>query len=214
MGDYCAPFGSVSGEVYYTYTATADGYLNISSTDSKAVIFFLYEHVIANGDNVSSRSENGEVIGNSEYLLEITAGGVVSIQVSTSDWQTAKIPFSLSYLAEKPVDESLGSKANPYELSLGETTAVAPVGTFSLYYAFTPTTTAKYTIYSLDDSGESVFIYLYDSNFKTLKRSTGNSGYTGEGYGIGYNMQAGVTYYVEVSKGVGEGFTLVFNTQK
>lgn len=206
-GDYCAPFGSVSGIVYYLYTAKNAGYLTISSEDEKAVITFVNENITVNGDVVSSTSESGEVLGKGEYSFESNVNDKLLIQVCTNDWNSAKVEFSLTYSAEKPVDTSLGSASNPYILQTGETTAKSEGKTF-IWYAFTPTEGGSYT-FTNENNNATIAVYTKPQAgiANEIKKHAGNGSFT-------VTLEAGTTYYVWVAEGVNDYFTIVFSCVK
>lgn len=206
LGEFNAPFGSVSGIVYYTYTSNADGYVTLSTEADNAVIFFTNETVTVNGDIISSNSENGDIYGKGAYSLEVSNGSVLTIQVCTNDWNSAAIPFTLEFSTEKPVNTTLGGMGNPYALQMGET-KVDSKGEIFVFYAVTITETASYTFTSYNSNA--VLTLRANSAFgKNVKTYEGEGSFT-------VTLEAGTTYFLQVNAASQPNFfTVYFNFAK
>ncbi|MBO5334686.1 MAG: hypothetical protein J6A87_01795 [Clostridia bacterium] len=206
LGDYCAPFGPTFGVVYYTYTVEQDGFITVSTDAEKAAIAMVYEYSVTNGDQFTATTESGDIAGANAYTFDnVVKGGKILLQICTSDWTSAELPFSIRYSAQKPKDESLGSADKPYALTYGETTAVSE-GKTILYYVFTPTETGTYTI-----SSDHPDLFLY------VRQGTANGTIVKKLFGkgkISFNLTAGESYYIAVSEGVNKYFSILFNFQK
>lgn len=198
VGDYCAPFGSVSGIVYYTFEIETAGELIISTTDENATILLTVEC------QEPLYSETGDLIGKGEYKTNVIKGYVLTLQVSATDWTASKIPFSIAYKQAEQVDPTVenGTKESPFTLTLGETTAVNDGSAFFIYYKFTPTESGAYEITVAD---EDAMLYVKDGN-KTVNKT-----YTGT---FTVTLEAGKNYSFEVIKGLGEPFTVTFTFNK
>ena len=205
LGDFCAPFGSVSGIVYYTYTSNKSGFLTINTKSDNAVVSFINETVTVNGDIVSSTSESGDIHGKGSYAFEVSNGSVLTIQICTNDWNSASIEFSLSYSTDKPLDSTPGGMGNPYSLQMGETKAVAE-GVIAIWYAITPTETAEYT-FSTNDKDADITVYEGKAFGAKVKSKSGAGSFT-------VTLEAGKTYFVGVGEGVNDYFTVYFTCEK
>lgn len=206
LGDYCAPFGPTFGVLYYTYTVEQDGFITVSTDAEKATIAMLYEYSVTSGDEFTATTESGDILGAGTYTFNnVVQGGKILLRVCASDWKSGKLPFTISYSAEAPKDEALGSKDKPHTLTLGETTAQGK-DTIYVWYAFTATETASYT-FSTSNPDASIEIYK-NKAFGTRVKVLSGAG------NITVTLEAGTTYYIGVSEGVNMSFNVVFHFAK
>ncbi len=207
LGDYCAPFGAMFGTVYYTYTVEQDGFITVSTEDTKATLAVVYEYSVKNGDEFTATTESGDIFGAGAYTFDnVVKGGKITLQICASDWKSAKLPFSLTYSAEKPKDETLGSADKPYTLTLGETTAKSEGTTSMLLYSITPTATGTYT-FSTTNQDAQIYIWknkIWGSQVACVSNAKSKT----------VTLEAGTTYYIGVCEGVSMSFTVVFNCVK
>ncbi len=208
-GTYMAAFGSASGIVYYTYSVTASGELTVSTDNEKANFYIVKEGQASSTSGSALESETAEIIGAGSVTLTVKTGDTISIQVATTDWNPAAIQFTVSYNESTSGGETDGSTERPYTLSLGETNVS---GVNSVWYAFTPAETGTYTFSTTDDNSV-LHLYASTAGGSSLKDSI-NSNYRGEGVGFHANLQAGTTYYLQVSELSFEAFTLTVNVVK
>ena len=206
LGHFCAPFGSVSGIVYYSYTSNRDGYLTLTTETDNTVLFFTNETVTTDGEITSSVSENGDIYGKGSYSFEVSRGSQLLIQISTNDWNSAAVPFTVSFSTDKPVDTTPGGMSNPYDLQMGETKVVSKGSSF-VFYTITLTETAEYTFTSY--SNHAVLSLNANRPFgKTVKAHEGNGSFT-------VTLEAGKTYFLVVSDSqLSESFTIYFDCAK
>lgn len=206
LGDYCAPFGPTFGVLYYTYTVEQDGFITVSTDAEKATIAMLYEYSVTSGDEFTATAESGDVVGAGTYTFNnVVQGGKILLRVCASDWKSGKLPFTISYSAEAPKDETLGSKDKPHTLTLGESTAQGK-DTIYVWYAFTAAETASYT-FSTSNPDASIDIYKNKAFGTRVKRLSGAGNIT-------VTLEAGTTYYIGVSEGVNMSFNVVFHFAK
>ena len=208
-GNYVAAFGSASGIVYYTYSVAADGELTISTDNAKANLYIIKEGQASSTSGTALDSETAEVIGAGSVVLTVKTGDTLSIQVATTDWNPAAIEFTVSYNESTSGGETDGSSERPYTITLGETTVS---GINLVWYAFTPAESGTYTFSTLDDN---TVLFLYHSTTDAVSfKDSKNPNYRGEGVGFHANLQAGTTYYLQVSEFSLEAFTLTVNIVK
>lgn len=198
-GEYCAAFGSVSGVVYYSYTAQADGVITIATETAKSNLYLLRTN--------SFFSETTELLGNGTMEINVQKGDTLLIQICASDWEPLTIVFSITY-CESEENFSVGTMENPYVLTVGATTVQ---GLNDVWYAFTPIQSGTYT-FSTENTNSILSLYSSASTSALIKNSM-NSNYGGIGAGFSVALQAGTTYYLQVSELSFESFTLVLNVK-
>lgn len=209
-GNYVAAFGSASGIVYYTYSVTAGGELTVSTDNEKANFYIVKEGQASSTSGSALESETAEIIGAGSVTLTVKTGDTLSIQVATTDWNPAAIEFTLSHKQSTSGDNNAdGSAEKPYTLALGETSVS---GVNVVWYAFTPAESGTYTFSTLDDNS-TLYLYASTAGGTSIKNSV-NSNYRGDGVGFHANLQAGTTYYLQVSELSFEAFTLTVNVVK
>ena len=206
-GNYCAPFGPTFGVLYYTYTATENGYLTVKTESDNTVMAMLYEYEVSDGDNFTASSESADLAGAGTHTFQIQQGGTLVIRVCSSKWESAMLPFSLEYSVEKPIDENAGagSQDKPYVLELGETVAVSNGESF-VYYTFTPTASGTYTL-STTDANASIYVWKNTAWKNKVSNIMGKKS-------VNITLEVGTTYIIGVSSLASETFTLPFSLLK
>lgn len=189
--------------ITYTLNARTDYYIHIkvdTTGFSKGCTTNLNLHAIYNIKYDANGGSGTPSAQEQEYgsYITITTDEPTRTGYSFLGWSADENATTASYVAgddyQPNADTTLYAvwKSNDLVLEPNKdyTATISTAGT-SVYYSFTPSTTATYGIYSVHGSGDT-YVYLYDSSNKVIAKD--DDAGPGSNFRLTYNLTAGETY--------------------
>lgn len=193
--------------ITYTLNARTDYYIHIkvdTTGFSKGCTTNLNLHAIYNIKYDANGGSGAPSAQEQEYgsYITITTDEPTRTGYSFLGWSADENATTASYVAgddyQPNADTTLYAvwKSNDLVLEPNKdyTATISTAGT-SVYYSFTPSTTATYGIYSVHGSGDT-YVYLYDSSNKVIAKD--DDAGPGSNFRLTYDLTAGETYRFKI----------------